>query len=198
MATYKGRVIVGTLELDATVTETLAVETDITDHPVERGVNVADHIRLKPCTLTIEFWISNQPPVVSDQLPTGYQTRSGSAFDYLYGLAANGQLVTVTTSQRTWENMGLLRLQPSHTAAEGDALHATLTMKTVRVVDNKTVAVLTRKPSGQKLDKKGKRATADAGATGGKGRSILKRWSDGGAFDIIGIHTTPGSGVAPQ
>lgn len=33
----------------------------ITDHPVEEGVNVADHVRVEPETLSVEFYISDKP-----------------------------------------------------------------------------------------------------------------------------------------
>lgn len=50
-----------TLTLDASVHETHAATSTVTDHPVERGSNVADHIRPDPDQLTIEGHISNTP-----------------------------------------------------------------------------------------------------------------------------------------
>lgn len=50
-----------TLTLDATVRESHVGESTVTDHPVERGSNVADHIRPDPDTLTMDAQISNTP-----------------------------------------------------------------------------------------------------------------------------------------
>lgn len=50
-----------TLTLDATVHEVHTSTSTVTDHPVERGANVADHIRPDPDQLTMEAWISNTP-----------------------------------------------------------------------------------------------------------------------------------------
>lgn len=49
------------LTLDASVHEVHTASSTITDHPVERGANVADHIRPDPDVLTMEAWISNTP-----------------------------------------------------------------------------------------------------------------------------------------
>jgi len=50
-----------TITLDASVRETHTASSTVTDHPVERGSAVSDHIRPDPDTLTMEAWISNTP-----------------------------------------------------------------------------------------------------------------------------------------
>jgi len=50
-----------TLTLDASVREVHTATSTVTDHAVERGSNVADHIRPDPDSLTIEGVISNTP-----------------------------------------------------------------------------------------------------------------------------------------
>lgn len=50
-----------TLTLDASVHEMHTGTSTVTDHPVERGSNVADHIRPDPDEVTIEGVISNTP-----------------------------------------------------------------------------------------------------------------------------------------
>lgn len=50
-----------TLTLDASIHETHTATSTVTDHPVERGSNVADHIRPDPDVLTMEAIISNTP-----------------------------------------------------------------------------------------------------------------------------------------
>lgn len=49
------------LTLDATINETHTGTSTVTDHPVEKGSNVADHIRPDPDQLTMEAEISNTP-----------------------------------------------------------------------------------------------------------------------------------------
>lgn len=50
-----------TIELDASVREQHDTTAQVTEHPVERGSNIADHIRAEPRRLTIEGVISNTP-----------------------------------------------------------------------------------------------------------------------------------------
>lgn len=50
-----------TMELDASVHEQHDETATITDHPVERGSNVADHLRPDPKSISIEGVISNTP-----------------------------------------------------------------------------------------------------------------------------------------
>lgn len=45
--------VVGGLLFDAATEETLTLENDVTEHPVEQGADISDHIREKPDTLTI-------------------------------------------------------------------------------------------------------------------------------------------------
>jgi len=78
-----------TLTLDASVREVHTGSSTVTDHPVERGSNVADHIRPDPDQLTIEGVISNTPHflpvdhvggiVLEDKQIQGARVSTGSA-----------------------------------------------------------------------------------------------------------------------
>lgn len=198
MATYKGKVQIGTLEVDAVVSESTTVQVQVTRNPVEQGAKVADHAQRDADTVTLDFWVSNQPGVPREQVPPDYASRAQAAWDYLDGLASRAELIDVTTPRRIYRKMLVEQLRDQRTPQSGDALHAVVTVRQLRVVENRTVLVLTKKPSGQGLDKRGKQATKPTSAENSKkATGVLKRLADGGAFEIIGIHTTPGSGVAP-
>ena len=47
--------------IDATVSETVNLEADVTDHPVEDGPDINDHIRPKPVMVEIEGIVSETP-----------------------------------------------------------------------------------------------------------------------------------------
>lgn len=49
------------ITLDASVEEKHSFVTAVTDHPVEKGLNVSDHLRPEPIILQIEGVISNHP-----------------------------------------------------------------------------------------------------------------------------------------
>lgn len=47
--------------IDVSISETHGVGAEVTDHPVELGANIADHIRPTPRTLSIEGLVTNHP-----------------------------------------------------------------------------------------------------------------------------------------
>lgn len=49
------------MTIDATVSEQHQLDSEVTDHPVEKGVNLSDHVRALPDTLTLNGVISNTP-----------------------------------------------------------------------------------------------------------------------------------------
>lgn len=46
---------------DATLQETTSLESDVTEHPVERGLNVTDHVREKPVKIVIDVLQTDFP-----------------------------------------------------------------------------------------------------------------------------------------
>lgn len=52
---------IDTLTLDAALSEKHETSIELTEHPVEEGADVADHVRKKPAVVTIEGLISNTP-----------------------------------------------------------------------------------------------------------------------------------------
>jgi hypothetical protein len=49
------------LTLDATTSETHEISAVVTDHPVEKGVNISDHVRPEPDVIKLEGVVSNTP-----------------------------------------------------------------------------------------------------------------------------------------
>jgi Dit-like tail protein len=52
---------IGDIWLDVSVREGHDIMADVTEHPVESGANIADHIRPQPATITIEGMVTNHP-----------------------------------------------------------------------------------------------------------------------------------------
>src|SRR6267143_513293 len=129
------RVRLDVITVDATIQETHALEADITEHPVEQGPNITDHIRPKLKRYTIDGIISNTPigPTgeLSDALhtgalalgvtlpnfPTSYDvdlarsagatTRAKASFEKLIALLDAGQVITIHTPLRDYPSMAL-------------------------------------------------------------------------------------------
>lgn len=52
---------IGTIWIDVSISEKHSVGAEVSDHPVERGTNIADHIRPTPRTVQIEGLVTNHP-----------------------------------------------------------------------------------------------------------------------------------------
>lgn len=158
------RAKIGALELDASLRETHSARNEVTQHPVERGSAVSDHIRPLPDGLVIEGVVSNaplaRPGLVADSAEN--VTRADSAYLQLLELRNSGQLVTVTTKRRTYTNMALTDLTVPGDASIGDALQFTATFVQVTVVDSRTVELSAQTLGGLGKQKKGKKATVPA------------------------------------
>lgn len=170
-----GKTQIGSIRFDATLQETHQDSSDITEHPVEEGFNVSDHIRQKPPTLTLTGIISNTP-LSSEQAqrvvsagggvtvttkasaarPEGATGYAQKAYSELRSLAV-GQLVRVVTATRTYENMAIADITVPRDPRTGDALFFQIQLRQVRIVQNKTTRRVTAKETkAQQKQKTGK------------------------------------------
>jgi hypothetical protein len=166
---------IDTLVLDCSITETHTVANDVTEHPVETGFNVTDHVRAKPDELTIEGIVTNTPfsqtqrtrivqalgitfasATDADQI-LGQPGYAEAAYTSLRDVRDSGRLITITTSLRTYENMVMTSLVVPRNKDVGDALRFTAQFKRVRVVSNK-LAAAKKSSSPAKTVKNGKQA----------------------------------------
>lgn len=160
---------IDTVVLDCSVNEGHTAENDVTDHPVEKGFAVTDHVRNKPDTLSIEGVISNTPFSRSQQLRTveafgitfdsatdqdltlGQPGYAEQGYMALRAIRDGGNLITVTTSLRTYDSMVMTSLVVPRSKDTGDALRFTAQFKLVRVVSNKLAAAKKSSSPGKKV-----------------------------------------------
>src|SRR5438132_10006682 len=156
------RTRIDTLELDAAIAEMHSGANEITDHPVEDGADITDHVRVKPDTVTIEGIISNTPVVASSArfeggLETSEQNgvlvvsgvgadtldeaRADSAYQQLLKIKEDRLPVVIITSLRQYERMVLERLNVPRDARTGSALRFSATFRQVRTVASERVKV---------------------------------------------------------
>src|SRR6266850_6876576 len=133
------RVRLDVITVDAAMTETHTLEAEVTEHPVEQGANITDHIRPKLKRYTIDGIISNTPigPTgeLSDALhtgalalgvtlpnfPTSYDldlarsagatTRAKATFEKLVELVDAGQPIIIHSPLKDYPNMALESVQ---------------------------------------------------------------------------------------
>lgn len=149
-------VAAGALELDATTLLGFEATAEITEHPVERGPNVADHIRPMNGTLAMEGVITDHPITLpatqmngatlapgTVDLPGGGRAtvqRFSAPVDrvracdaVLQSLVDGGALVTVTTGLRTTESLAIARHRAERNGETGESVKVVLEFKRVRL-----------------------------------------------------------------
>lgn len=151
----------GSLEIDCTVSESHQSDNDITAHPVEDSDSISDHIRPMQDTITIDAIISGTPVLdgetrqvehtdpngkvyqfavsVSEETANGAVSRIEAARDTLLRIRNGGELITVVTGLRTYENMAIKSLVFRRDATI--TLRFTATLVQVKTVELKTTAL---------------------------------------------------------
>ena len=155
--------------VDASVRENHESSAQVTEHQVETGSNITDHVRAMPDRLQIEGVVTNtpivtgleaRPPLVPSQNffgavskltdnTTGLQFNSQfdrvKDVDRAFAAAKDaGALIQAFTSLRSYKNMVIEGYSVERDAEKGNALHFKLDMKCVRFVDTQGIAVSTR------------------------------------------------------
>jgi hypothetical protein len=193
----KTRATVGVVQFDASVSEVHTDEMEITDHPVEEGSDISDHIRKMPITLEMNGVITNNPivflasaraksPVTTDTGNTS--DRVGTGYDKLRELQETGERIDVATSLRDYSNMVIQSLSISRDVSTGNILDATLTLREIIVAKQLTVdlPVPIKVAKKKETNKGNKNKTA---ATDAQDQSLLdkgREWAQSGLSSLLG------------
>jgi hypothetical protein len=205
----QGSTKIGAITLDVLLTENPTHSAEVTDHQVEEGANVSDHVRQKPDTLQLEGILSNTPVTGSqmtrviesgglvfdsnifadEESPRGSAGYAEAAYKALLELKEAGTVITVTTSRKTYENMVIEQIQAPRDARTGDAIRILVNLKQVRIVSNRLTTVDTRDPRAKGKKSVGRQGAKESStATKERRQSTLNRIGEGtGLNKWIGI-----------
>jgi hypothetical protein len=120
---------------DATTDERHTASAKATEHQVERGVNIVDHVRPDRRDFEIEVTISDTP-VGQDHEGL---TRVVDTWAQLLDVRDRALLCTITTRIETLENMALISAETVLTAADGTWITCRLLFAEVRLVSTEFV-----------------------------------------------------------
>lgn len=165
---------VDVVEVDSCLDETHKLSNTITDHPVEEGFNVTDHIRSNPDIVNLRCFVSNTPisrEQVKNSVKEGtvsFETtapetivgRGHEAYLKLKKLKEEGKIIEVVTSLCTYgvtPDSGLVieSLDIQRTRQNFDGLEFSVSLKQIRIVRNKqsTMKAPKEKQAQKKVDK---------------------------------------------
>lgn len=182
----KTRTKLGVLTLDASISETHTYSSEATAHPVEEGVDVADHIQENPVELTIVGLVTNHPiyifaserapsPIDGDNSPS--TDRVTAALDELKRLNASKELVTIVTSLDVYEDMRITSAAISRTMDTKGALPISIQAKQLFKVKSQTRDIPDPvEPAAAPVVDTGRKATSPA--TPEQSRSLLLELSE--------------------
>jgi len=175
------------LELEATLEEGHTGVAETTDHPVEEGADVTDHIRRKPDELTLKGIVSDHPILflasfrADPSVPGGDPaTRAKDAYDWLRNVKDLGLLLQVSTTLRDYTNMAIVGMNVVRDKDRGNVMEVDLSLREIIIAITEKTAGSDTAGAASNL---GRKAAAPAGAaTASSSQSILA-----GAFSAFGL-----------
>lgn len=162
-------ILIAGYPIDCAVTESHVVDNEVTEHPVEKGADIADHVRARPVSVTLDGIVTDTPiGVIANQRGersvTGRLVNkpSDEARALLIQIRNKREPVSIETSLGGYTNMMLERLEFPRAADDGDSLRFRATFKQVTLVTNArtVVRVSSAQPRAAKKIDRGNKATA--------------------------------------
>jgi len=124
----------------------------ITQHPIESGSNVADHVHDNPDELQLDGIISNVPTTLLASVLS--PSRAEDEYDKLIALKDAKKPISLYTKKREYENYVIVSLDRSEYSAIGDSVEVSIGLQHVRLVESKaTDAIVTPRPKGTQKQK---------------------------------------------
>lgn len=170
------------LEFDASVSEIHSGDTSVTDHPVEEGSDITDHVRRNPESLQINAIVTNHPILIARSLRVLPSVRGGDpdsraedAYGFLKEHKDAGTVMGLSTTLRDYKNMVITALSVSRDSTTGNIVDISLTVREIIVAQTETVDTPEpTNPARKKKNKLGKKTKPNA-AAGTKTSSLLAK-----------------------
>ncbi len=143
---------IGELVVDAVIKESHHFRAYISEHPVENGSTMADHVDNLPISLELECLVSNTPmSLVGLTLYDSLQRSSSNndfaqlAFDKIAEIFTKREPLSIVTTLKTYANMVLESLSIERDGHSAESLHFNCTAKQIRVINQKLINIPTPK-----------------------------------------------------
>ena len=137
----RGKPVLGTVELDAVLSEEHELSNTVTPHPIESGAPIADHSIPNPDTISLDCGVTNFP---ADGTDVAYD-RAVEAYTRLWEMHDKPVLIDITTSLRDFTSMTFVRMTAPRDVKTANGLRFKVTFQQVKVVANRSVRVVQSK-----------------------------------------------------
>jgi hypothetical protein len=150
---------IGELFIDGTHLETIDYSSEITNHPIETGSSISDHIYINPLKVKMEGSITEASVDIIGTVKDiaglfdgnllnnavnkfkGNSTKLTAAYELLKDLHASKSLVTVINYLDTFDNMVIETLTFPRDNKVGNRLFFEITLKQITLASVKTVSI---------------------------------------------------------
>lgn len=177
------------VRFDSSDKETHTSSVELSEHPVEEGADVTDHIRIKPDEIELNGVISNTPLLFLASLQAespieGSNERTDDrvevAYKQLREFQRNGVLVDVITSLRTYSNMVITNIAVSRDARTGNIFDSTISLREMTMATAMSIDVPVPKDVAKKAKKNaGTKQQGAADKTTTSNKSMMDTIVDG-------------------
>ncbi|UXN34438.1 hypothetical protein N8E86_10345 [Avibacterium paragallinarum] len=169
------RTTIGVLELDALLTESTSLSSQITEYPVEDGTVISDHITQESERLSLSGVITSAGILFNISLG---KYKLIEAKETLRELHANRELITIVTGLDVYEDFAIESLEIERNSDDGERLNITAEFRKINKVTLRTeemppekVNASTKGEAGQTKANAGKAATGKP--TDGQARKTI-------------------------
>lgn len=122
--------------LDATLSHSIERTATATQHPIESGSKITDHVQIDPVNVTVTGFVSNTPVTFLSfgLIPQQDATRRKSAYDALVQTFKNKEVVQVQSELEVFDDMLMTRLSVPRDRTNFNALQFTATFSKIMKV----------------------------------------------------------------
>jgi len=128
------------VEFDALIDESQTLEADIPTYPTEQNFEVSDTIILKALTLSMTLFVTNTP-VTWASIHTPGPTRVHDIIQQLQDIYFAKKPVTVITTDKTYENMGITSIELSKKLETGTSREIPIEFQEIRQTESQTTTI---------------------------------------------------------
>jgi hypothetical protein len=149
--------------IDVAEAEEHAFNAAITEHPLENGAVVSDHVRDTPIAVTIQGIVSDTPIGTLADERNALSLPSQEIYDKLLELRAKKEPITIETSLGTFANMVLQSLNVPRSISTGEAFKFRAAFQQIQLVTNERTRIKVAVPRAAKKEHKGNKASPETG-----------------------------------
>jgi len=142
MGSVSAMIIIDGYQIDIATSESITLEATVSEHPIERGSAITDHVSIKPTMLSVTGMVSDTPigdiasqranPLfITDLL--GGALPSVEAYDKLWDVLQSREPVTIETDTRVYDNMVMYSLSLPRDGT-GESLNFTAAFKRIEII----------------------------------------------------------------